>query len=84
MVSSPHLVGAAVRAFETGGLQTEGVLEGDEVDQAPFGLQDEVGPVAGGEQVPGPDTRLTPGGGMPACAVQGNGEMERGGHGNRF
>ena len=33
------------------GLQAEGVLDGDEVEQAALGLGDEVGPVAGGEQL---------------------------------
>ncbi len=63
-----HLVGAVVAVEGVGGLRAEAVLDGHEVEQAALGLGDEVGPVTGGEQVPGPGHRLAPGGRMPAGA----------------
>lgn len=76
--AAAHLVGAAVQLAELRGLQAESVLDGDEVEQAALGLGDQVGPVGGGEQVPGAGDLLTPGGGVPAGAVEGDGEVETG------
>ena len=72
------LVGAVVGSGTARGLQAEGVLDGDEVEQAALGLGDQVGPVAGGEQFAGAGAGLAPGGGVPAGAVQGDGEVQRG------
>ena len=49
-----------------------------EVDEATLGLGDLVGPVSGGEQVPGAGHLLTPGGGVPAGALEGDGKVQRG------
>jgi hypothetical protein len=76
--AAADLVGAAVQLAVVRGLQAEAVLEGDEVEQAALGLGDQVGPVRGGEQVAGPGHRLPPGGGVPAGAVEGDGEMQGG------
>ncbi len=78
-----YLVGAVVGVEEEGGLEAEAVLDRDEVEQPPLGLGDLVGPVPGGEQLPGAGDRLAPGGGVPAGAVEGDGEMEGGGGGGR-
>ena len=59
-----------------GRLEAEGVLDGDEVEQSVLGLSDQVGPVAGGEQLGGAGGGLPPGGRMPAGAVEGDGQME--------
>jgi hypothetical protein len=74
--AAADLVGAFVRVQEVGGLRAEAVLDGDEVEQTALGLVDQVGPVRGGEQVPGAGHRLAPGGGMPAGAVQGDGKVQ--------
>ena len=70
------LVGAVVGARRSrSDWSAEGVLDGDEVEQAALGLGDQVGPVAGGEQLGGPGVRLAPGGRVPAGAVQRDGEV---------
>ncbi|CAM5282055.1 hypothetical protein SALBM217S_03785 [Streptomyces griseoloalbus] len=74
--AAAHLVGAVVGFEEAGGLEPEAVLEGDEVEQAAFGLGDQAGPVGGGEQVAGAGHRIPPGGGVPAGALQGDGEVQ--------
>ena len=74
--AAADLVGAAVQLAVVGGLQAESVLDGDEVEQAALGLGDQVGPVGGGEQVPGAGDRLTPGGRVPAGAFEGDGEVQ--------
>jgi hypothetical protein len=73
------LVGAGVGFREVRGLGPESVLDRHEVEQPALGLLDEVGPVAGGEQLTGPRHLLAPGGRVPACAVKGNGEVQCGG-----
>ena len=60
---------------------TEAVLDGDEVEQAALGLGDDVGPVAAGEQLGRAGPRLAPRGGMPAGAVERDGQVEGGGVG---
>ncbi|MGX1273647.1 hypothetical protein RKD18_006841 [Streptomyces phaeoluteigriseus] len=70
------LVGALVRVEEVGGLRAETVLDGDEVEQSALGLGHLVGPVGGGEQLAGAGDRLAPGGGVPAGAVEGDGEVQ--------
>jgi hypothetical protein len=81
-------IGAAIEFIVVGGLQAEAVLEGDEVEQSVLGLDDEVRPVSGGEQVAGAGDLLAPGGGVPAGSVEGDGQMQRGGrscgHGGAF
>ena len=57
------------------GLQAQAVLDGDEVEQPALGLGDQVGPVAGREQVGRAGVGLAPGGGVPAGAVQGDGQV---------
>jgi hypothetical protein len=64
------LVGPRVRLAVAGGLEAETVLDRDEVEQAPFGLGDDIGPVARGEQLVRAGPGLAPGGGMPAGAVE--------------
>lgn len=74
--AAPDLVGAVVGPVEGGGLEAEGVLEGDEVEQAPLGLGDEVGPVGGVEQLAGPGALLAPGRRMPARPVEREGQVQ--------
>lgn len=74
--AAAHLVGAVVGFEEAGGLGAEAVLQGDEVEQAVFGLGDQVGPVTGGEQLAGAGHRFAPGGRVPAGALQGDGEVQ--------
>jgi hypothetical protein len=71
-----HPVGAVVGPEPVVGLQREGVLEGDQVEQAGLGLADQVGPVPGGEQLRRAGVRLAPGSGVPAGAVQGDGQVQ--------
>jgi hypothetical protein len=73
------LVGARIRAAVAGGLQAEVVLDRDEVEQAAFGFGDDVGPVARGEQLIRTGPGLAPGGGMPAGAVERDGQVQGGG-----
>ena len=49
--TAPDPVGAVVGLEAVVGLQGQPVLDGDEVEQAALGLADQVGPVAGGEQL---------------------------------
>ncbi|MDF9811158.1 hypothetical protein M2266_000389 [Streptomyces sp. SPB162] len=72
-----YLVGALVGPGAVGGLEGEGVLERDEVQQPALGFEDGVGPVAGGEQLPGTGPGLPPGGRMPAGVVECDGEVQR-------
>jgi hypothetical protein len=58
------------------GLQVEAVLDGEEVEQAAFGLLGQLGPVAGGEQPLRLRVRLAPRGGMPARAVEGDRQVQ--------
>ena len=74
--AAADLVGAPVRLDEVRGLRPEAVLDGHEVEQTALGLGDEIGPVPGGEQIPGPGHRFAPGGGVPAGAVEGDGEVQ--------
>lgn len=71
------LVRAPVGPFRRGGLEGEGVLEGDEVQQSGLGFGDGIGPVAGREEFAGPGARLAPGGRVPARAVERDGEVQR-------
>ena len=73
------LIGAGVRLAVAGRLQAEAVLDRDEVEQAPFGLGDDVGPVTRGEQLIRAGPGLAPGGGMPAGAVERDGQVQGGG-----
>ncbi len=70
------LVGAGIRQQELGGLQGEGVLDGDEVDKAGLGGADGVCPVAGGEQLGGPGRRLPPRGRVPSGPLEGDAEAQ--------
>jgi hypothetical protein len=72
------LVGARIRFAVAGGLQAEAVLDRDEVEQAVFGFGDDVGPVARGEQLVRAGPGLAPGGGMPAGAVERDGQVQGG------
>lgn len=74
--AAPHAVGSVVGTQRVLGLQRQTVLEGDEVQQTSFGLGDQVGPVAGRQQVGGPGVGLTPGRGMPSRPVECDGEMK--------
>ena len=74
-----HRVEAAGHPVGPGGLDAEAVLDGDEVEQAPLGLRDDVGPVAAGEQLGRAGAGLAPGGGMPAGPVERDGQVEGGG-----
>ena len=74
--AAAHPIGPIVGAQRVVGLQRQAVLDGDEVQQAAFGLGDQVGPVAGCQQVGGPGVGLTPGRGMPSRAVECDGEMK--------
>src|SRR5580692_2698527 len=62
-----------------GGLQAEPVLDGHEVEQAEFGLLDQVRPVAGLEQLARACPRLAPRGRMPASAFERDGQVHCGG-----
>ena len=58
------------------GLQVEPVLDGDEVEQAALGLLGQAGPVRRGEEPVGLGVRLSPGGRVPAGAVQRDGQVQ--------
>jgi hypothetical protein len=60
-------------------LEAETVLDRYEVEQAPFGLGDDIGPVARAEQLVRAGPGLAPGGGMPAGAVERGGQVQGGG-----
>ena len=73
-----HAVGAALRSGEVvAGLQTERVLDGEQVEQPALGGARQVDPVAGAEQLTGPGTGLTPGRGVPAGTVERHREVQR-------
>src|SRR5262249_53421010 len=77
-------VGALVAAEVVVGLQAEPVLDGDEVQQAALGLLGQADPVARREQPVRLRVRFSPGGGVPAGAVQRDGQVQgvrRGCHG---
>ena len=75
---SPDLVGAVVRIGEAvAGLQAERVLDGDEVEQPALGLAGPGRPSSPRRTArSGRAARLAPGGGMPARAVQRDGQMQ--------
>lgn len=75
--AAPDLVGTAVRFEGVRGLEAEAVLDGHEVEQPALRLGDQVGPVAGGEQLTRPGDGFAPGGRVPAGAVEGDGEVQR-------
>ena len=60
-----------------GALQAEGVLDREEVEQAPLGGAGEVGPVRGAEDVAGPGRRIAPRRRVEPGAVERDGEVER-------
>ncbi len=70
-----HRVQAPGDPVGPGGLQREAVFDGDEVEQASFGLGDDIGPVAAGEQLGRARARLAPRGGMPARAIERDGQV---------
>ena len=69
-------VGALVGPQRVVGLQGQAVFDGDEVQQAPLGLADQVGPVARGQQLGGAGVGLAPGGGVPTRSVERDGEVD--------
>ena len=79
-----HPIGGGRVNYRIVRLQSEGVLDRDEVDQAAFGGLHEIGPVRGGEHAGGAGGGLAPGGWVPAAAVEGDGEMQWFGHGGTF
>lgn len=74
-----YLVGTRVRLAVAGGLQAEAVLDRDEVEQAALGFGDDVGPVTRGEQLVRAGPGFAPGSGMPAGAVERDGQVQGGG-----
>ena len=80
--TAPDPVPAGVGRQAVVGLQVQPVLDGEEVQQAALGLLSQAGPVAGGEQPLRLRVGLAPRGGMPACAVEGDRQVQggRGGH----
>jgi hypothetical protein len=56
-------------AYYAGGAN-QAIFDGDEVEQAPLGLGDDVRPVTGGEQFPRTSPWLAPRGRVPARAVE--------------
>ena len=75
--ATPHLVEAVVRHAAAGRLHRQRVVDRDEVEQAPLGLSDQVGPVPAGEQLARPGALGPPGGGVPAGPVEGDRQMQR-------
>lgn len=73
-------VGAVVGLVRGGRLPRQAVLDGHQVQQAPLGLDHQVAPVAGGEQLGRPGVDGSPGRRVPPGAVQRDGEVE----GNRW
>ena len=76
--AAPDPVGAGVGRQAVVGLQVQAVLNGEEVQQAAFGVAGQLGPVTGGEQPLRLGIRLAPRGGMPASAVESDREMQGG------
>ncbi|SHX09875.1 Uncharacterised protein [Mycobacteroides abscessus subsp. abscessus] len=77
---APDPVDALVRNERIVGLHRQRVLDGHEVQRTAFSLEDQVGPVAGAEEVCGARVGFAPGGRVPAGAVQRHGQMKRIGH----
>src|ERR1017187_3251453 len=76
-----HLVdwpGRPGRLAVAGGLQAQAVFDRDKVEQAALGLADQVGPVARREELARSRLRLAPRGGVPAGAVERDGEVQGG------
>ena len=73
-------IDALVRNEGIVGLHCQRVLDGHEVQRTAFSLEDQVGPVAGAEEVCGARVGFAPGGRVPAGAVQRHGQMKRIGH----
>ena len=78
--AAADLIGARVRPVVVGRLLAERVLDGDEVDQSPFGFQGELSPVTGGEELVRCGVRLAPGGRVPSCSVKRDGQVQWRGH----
>jgi hypothetical protein len=57
------------------GLDAERVVDRHKIGQAALGGADEIGPVAGREQLAGSGVRLAPCGGVPTGTVERDGEM---------
>ncbi len=72
-----HTIGPRLGAGPVAGLQTERVLDGDDVEQPGFCLADQIRPVTGREQLIRTGRRLAPRGRVPAGAVQRHSQMER-------
>ena len=85
--TAPDPVGAGVSRQAVVGLKIQAVLDGEEVEQAALGLLSQLGPVAGGEQPLRSRVGFAPRGGMPASAVEGDGQVQEGrrrGHSSRI
>ena len=75
---SPHLVRPVVPGGRATGLEGEGVLDGQEVEQAALGHTGQVSPITGGEQVSRSGRWFSPGGGMPTGAIEGHRQVQSG------
>jgi hypothetical protein len=73
---APHLIGALVGPRPPGRLQTEGILDRQEVEQAALGRAGQPGPVRGAEDVAGPGRWIAPRRRVEPGAVERDGEME--------